>query len=175
MLVNKDAGDDVEPGEHVRRAGPSPLAGGFSGTRAGLWPVTPPSAANGEVGEGFQGESRLLFVGGRDLHMLMQGEGPEDFRDRPVRAGELAQLETRVGIAREIETRRVLDGQLYSLGVHRWSSRTRFGRRETFGLVGRVENVEVEAFPSRFCFIWVVSNDWHGVVCAKPSRGSTTR
>jgi hypothetical protein len=140
VLASKDANEDIEPARHLRRARPFPELGRFAGSAAGLWPVALPPTSNGEGAEGFQGEARLLFLDRRDLLVLMEGRYPADFRGRPVSPNHLAEEETRIGIARELETRRVHEGQLYSLGLHRWSSRARFARRETFGLLGRVES-----------------------------------
>lgn len=147
VLASKESGEDIKPEDHLRRARPVPELGRFGGSAAGLWPVALPPASHGEGAGSFQGEARLRFVGRRDLLILMRGENPADFRDTPVSPNRLAEEETRIGIARDLGTRRVHEGQLYSLGLHRWSSRASFGGRKTFGLLGRVENASVESFP----------------------------
>jgi CRISPR-associated protein Cmr3 len=132
VLLNKEHGGAIRRNDLElalpRRARPRRSSAGE------LWPVLP-------EGDDFEGEATDLLVDASCLVHLLQGRPPGSFdvteSGEVTGIGErkeLAQVEPRVGIARQIERRTVAQGHLYSLETQRWASRVPFRKETTYGL-----------------------------------------
>jgi CRISPR-associated protein Cmr3 len=97
----------------------------------------------------FVGEARSLLLTERSFGHLMCGLGPEAFPDDGlVTPDELARVEPRVGIARDIGLRTALQGHLYTLDTQRWQTRVAFRQEVSYGLHALLDGVTRAELPS---------------------------
>lgn len=123
VLRTRDHGRRIV-GADLRLARPFRETAGRS-SAGDLWPVT----ADDEVG------FEPLLIDAASLAQLLRGNGPETFDAAPVERRMLAEVEPRIGIARESLRRTVKKGHLYTLQTHRWASRVGFrDDAATYGL-----------------------------------------
>ena len=135
--------DDAET---FRLARPSDLNSvGFAGHDSGLKPVLAPTTIRDTPESPFVGKPAAGWLRRDDFVTLACGQTPQgDLTERLIDESEFAEVETRLGIARDNQRRTVQQGMLYQIQVDRWRTISQGDNAPGYGLMARVENADAD-------------------------------